>query len=63
MRLIYKDSGKEVQVGDEVKIHDDTYQVSFFRKPYYAGSSGKVSARLISHGRLNSYDHVYFVSQ
>ncbi len=46
MKLIYTTSGKEVQVGDVVKLDDDeSVRVTYFRPPHKASSSGKVSVK------------------
>lgn len=46
MRLVYKDTGKEVKVGDVCVLSCGTaYVVDYFRKPHKPASSGKVSMR------------------
>jgi hypothetical protein len=53
MRLVYKDTGVEVKVGDIVESSrgdGDRYEVTFFREPHKPASSGKVNVR-------NPHDH------
>lgn len=42
MRLVYKDTGVEVKVGDEVDISGEPHLVSYFREPHKPNSSGKI---------------------
>jgi hypothetical protein len=43
MKLVYKDSGAVVNVGDVCLIDGEGYTVVFFREPHKPSSSGKVS--------------------
>jgi putative transposon-encoded protein len=44
MRLVYKETQDEVQLGDMVTLSDgQEVEVTYFRKPHKPGSSGKVS--------------------
>lgn len=44
MRLVYKETGKEVKVGDKVTLHDGVIAVvTYFREPTSPASSGKVN--------------------
>lgn len=46
-KLVYKDSGKEVKVGDVVTLFDGSVGViTYFRPPHKEESSGKISVRL-----------------
>lgn len=43
MRLVYKETGKEVKVGDIITLSDgDKCEVTYFRPPHKPSSSGKV---------------------
>lgn len=58
MRLIYKDTGKEVKPGDKVKsFRDELATVVSFSKPHKPSSSGRV---LVDDG--NGFQHEYYVS-
>lgn len=43
MRLVYEDTGEEVQVGDRILVDGGLAKVDFFRPPHKPSSSGKVS--------------------
>jgi len=44
MRLVYEDSGTEVQVGDKRETgRGEVVEVTYFREPHKPSSSGKVS--------------------
>lgn len=46
MRLVYKDTGKEVQIGDKVKtVNGKEVTVTYFRPPHSPASSGKVTVK------------------
>ena len=46
MRLVYKETGEAVQVGDLVTLRDgDQYKVERFDKPHKPSSSGKCILR------------------
>lgn len=51
MRLVYKDTGMEVKVGDVVPMHDDDertgVRVKYFAKPHKPNSSGKVTISVL----------------
>ena len=58
MKLVYKDSGNPVAVGDIVKTsRGDEVQVTYFRPPHKPSSEGKVS---VKHGDSGSIE--YYVS-
>lgn len=57
MKLIYKETGKEVAVGDVVELRDGKWKVTYFREPHKASSSGKVS---VQHTE-NNWRAEYFV--
>lgn len=43
MRLVYKETGAEVKVGDVITMPDgDKCEVTYFRPPHKPSSSGKV---------------------
>ena len=47
MKLVYKDGGKEVQVGDVVVLKDGTTAlVDSFQKPHKPASSGSVYVKI-----------------
>lgn len=49
MKLVYKESGKEVQVGDVVTLKDGTSaSVESFQKPHKPASSGSVYIKIQS---------------
>lgn len=59
MKLVYKDTNREVKVGDSVILFDGTVgKVTYFRPPHKSSSSGKISVRLNG----DSFDSEYFVS-
>jgi len=44
MNLVYKNSGKEVKLHDEVTLRDgEVVEVTYFREPHKSSSEGKVS--------------------
>lgn len=45
MKLVYKETGKEVKVGDIVEIKGCKAEVSSFEKPHKPSSQGKVSVK------------------
>lgn len=47
MKLVYKDTGKEVEAGDIGTFGntDEEYEVIYFAKPHSPNSSGKVTVR------------------
>lgn len=46
MKLVYKDTGKEVQVGDTVVDRDgEPMEVRYFREPHKPSSEGKISVK------------------
>lgn len=46
MRLVYEETGKEVKVGDKaVTFRGEPVEVTYFREPHKASSSGKVSVK------------------
>jgi len=48
MRLVYKETGIEVQLGDIVETSKgNKVRVEFFREPHKPSSSGKVSVKFI----------------
>lgn len=58
MRLIYKQSGEEVKVGDPICLsRGEEGKVTYFREPHKAASSGKVTVRMNG----SDYDEEYFV--
>ena len=62
MRLVYKDTGEEVKVGDVITREDRRqYQVVYFREPHKSSSSGKVTVRAPDEGS-HSGGMEYFVS-
>jgi hypothetical protein len=58
MRLVYKDSGKEVKTGDVVHINNVPHYVQFFSKPHKPSSSGHVVVREMSDTRLGAEYYV-----
>lgn len=57
MRLIYKQSGEEVKVGDPICLDGQDGKVTYFREPHKAQSSGKVTVRM--NGSV--YEEEYYV--
>ena len=48
MKLIYKKTGKEVELGDVVNLSEgDKAEVVYLRPPHKPGSSGKVSVKYV----------------
>lgn len=59
MKLVYKETGKEVKIGDNVTLSDgENVRVTFFRPPHKPSSSGKVSVRREN----SSFDSEYYIS-
>ena len=59
MKLVYKDTGKEVQVGDEVTLRDgEKVEVVNFNKPHKPSSQGKINIRPLN----SEWSHEYYVS-
>jgi len=59
MRLIYKGSGKEVQLGDVVQLDGVDHLVTYFTEPHKPSSSGKVCIRW---GEQTGLGHEYYVN-
>ncbi len=67
MRLVYKNSGNEVKVGDVVPdFRGELQKVISFREPHKPSSSGKVSVKTplppVGDGPAFSDEREYFVS-
>lgn len=61
MRLIYTESGKEVKLGDIIKLKDgEEVEITYFDKPHKPASSGKVSVKPA--GNLHAFSREYYVS-
>ncbi len=59
MNLIYKNTQKEVKVGDEVTtFRGEKARVTFFRQPASPASSGKISIKMNG----EDYENEYYVS-
>lgn len=57
MRLVYKDTQKEVKVGDICKLKDGTEcMVNYYRKPQSPASSGKVTVQF-GEDRFNTMEY------
>jgi hypothetical protein len=48
MRLVYKDSIREVQIGDLVALRDGDAEIQHFRPPHKSNSIGKVSVSYLN---------------
>ena len=59
MRLVYEDSGDEVQVNDVIDIRGDRYQIHYFDEPHKPSSQGKVTLHRMDG---DSFLHEYYVS-
>jgi hypothetical protein len=63
MRLVYKTTGSEVEIGDVIPLKDDALDLSarvmFFRPPHKPSSSGKVSVTVL--GNENQFSAEYYV--
>lgn len=55
MRLVYKDTKKEVKIGDEVWVNGQMLTVQYFRPPHKPSSSGTVSVKLEGHTGTSEY--------
>ena len=56
MRLVYKDTGKAVEVGDIVDLgRGEMVSVRYFREPHKAASSGHVSVTTVNSDRSAEY--------
>ncbi len=56
MRLVYKKSGREVAVGQQVRLDDGVvFEVTHFKPPHKPSSSGKVSVRRIGEKTSSEY--------
>ena len=59
MRLVYTDTGKEVQVGDKVKLRDgEIVVVNSFPKPSKPSSSGIVYINTVNEYEMGYYTAV-----
>lgn len=46
MKLVYKNSGKEVKVGDKVTLRDgNKAEIAYFRPPHKPSSEGKITVK------------------
>jgi hypothetical protein len=50
MKLVYKATGKPVEIGDRVDIRNCTNVVAYFRQPHKPDSEGKVTLRMPGEG-------------
>lgn len=55
MRLVYKDSGFEVKVGDKVFIDGQEFTVVSFAKPHKPESQGKATVQRCGVGYTSEY--------
>jgi hypothetical protein len=59
MRLVYKGTKREVQIGDEVLLRSgEKAIVTYFRQPSSSASEGKISVR----GNGDAFDSEFYVS-
>lgn len=59
MKLVYKDTGIEVKVGDRVILDGATYRITHFAKPHKPSSSGKVC---VQKSGTDGFGSEYYVS-
>lgn len=56
MRLIYKNTGAEVKVGDIVDLgKGEIVEVTYFRPPHKSSSSGKVCVATVNSNRTSEF--------
>jgi hypothetical protein len=48
MRLVFKETGKEVKVGDVVSLKDGNARVNYFREPHKPASEGKITVEWLN---------------
>lgn len=60
MRLVEKETGREIKVGDVVtSFRGEKYTVKYFREPHKASSCGKISVR---RDNGEEYDSEFYVT-